>query len=547
MDGVSSPLPHRDFRQSLHFPSFRRRRSPALPTSGSDTDSNAVLSRLLSIAAAATAATLMGVSPDAAINDLRNAGGEIDGEDGTFSGFLQALRSGRLTGFGHGQGNRNQDDPTASADSAPPALEFFRMFRFGSINNTRQRPAEQATSPSVPSDTGLDQPTTAPDTSQDQTGEQRMVPVLIVGIRAFNGETDAIHDNGEAIPSFLNAMTGVPREFGETAEAIDRLRRARRRATLGGMNLSNTQDTMRNMHSYRRPRSIDGLPEYPSTTSTTPPSETLNPTSTRERLRMRRNLRPHSMDGLPEHSSTASLSPPGEAPPTYHGTSDSDLAEPASSRPRVRRLPRRSRSLLRRLMNESFPEHSSDEDDADLNPRPTRRRRLSDSDTPRHGSGSPRRNGVLVEPAEEPTEGSTGETRSWIIYILGGSYPEGHPILSTPSLFSDSPTYEDMLRLSSMLGPVKPPVANASDVVAAGGVLKVKIVDGVIQAIGEDSERQITISDERCQVCLCEYEDKEEVRQLHKCSHVFHRECIDQVCAFHPLFNRIHQLTMYSG
>ena len=271
MDSNPSQLPHRDFRQSLHFPSFRRRRSPALPTSGSDTDSNAVLSRLLSIAAAATAATLMGVSPDAAINDLRNAGGEIDGEDGTFSGFLQALRSGRLTGFGHGQGNRHQDDQTASADIAPPALEFFRMFRFGSINNTRHRPAEQATSPSVPSDTGAEQPTTSAETNQDQAVEQRMVPVLIVGIRAFNGETDALHDNAEAIPSFLNAMTGVPREFGtDTADAIDRLRRARRRATLGGMNLSNTQDTMRNMHSYRRPRSFDGLPAVSYTHLTLP-------------------------------------------------------------------------------------------------------------------------------------------------------------------------------------------------------------------------------------------------------------------------------------
>lgn len=28
-------------------------------------------------------------------------------------------------------------------------------------------------------------------------------------------------------------------------------------------------------------------------------------------------------------------------------------------------------------------------------------------------------------------------TRSWIIYVLGGSYPENHPILTTPSLFTD--------------------------------------------------------------------------------------------------------------
>jgi len=32
---------------------------------------------------------------------------------------------------------------------------------------------------------------------------------------------------------------------------------------------------------------------------------------------------------------------------------------------------------------------------------------------------------------------------------------------------------------------------------------------------------------EKCTVCLCEYEDKEEVRRL-PCMHLFHLPCIDQ-------------------
>jgi len=108
-------------------------------------------------------------------------------------------------------------------------------------------------------------------------------------------------------------------------------------------------------------------------------------------------------------------------------------------------------------------------------------------------------------------------TRSWIIYVLGGSYPENHPILTTPSLFTDAPTYDDMLLLSSLLGPAKPPVAAQTDVDAAGGTF---IID-------ESSEFKPS-EGERCLVCLCDYEEGNECRKLTKCKHVFHKECIDQ-------------------
>jgi len=160
---------------------------------------------------------------------------------------------------------------------------------------------------------------------------------------------------------------------------------------------------------------------------------------------------------------------------------------------------------------------------------------MSDSDTPRYGLGSPRRNGVLIEPSDTPP--TTDNTRSWTIYILGSSYPENHPILSTPSLFTDSPTYEDMLRLSSLLGPAKPPVANADDVAKAGGVYEVKITDGVIQVTGDDGSDPVAVPGERCLICLCDYVKEEEVRQLGKCSHIFHRECIDQVRRMKKIFD----------
>ena len=150
---------------------------------------------------------------------------------------------------------------------------------------------------------------------------------------------------------------------------------------------------------------------------------------------------------------------------------------------------------------------------------------MSESDFTRFGSGASRRNGV-VEPDHNPGEGS----RSWIIYVLGGSYPENHPILTTPSLFTDSPTYEDMLLLSSLLGPAKPPVASEESVASAGGLFTIQQGSGALVAQALEGADMITLaSAARCLVCLCDFEAEDEARRLIKCGHLFHRICIDQV------------------
>jgi len=113
--------------------------------------------------------------------------------------------------------------------------------------------------------------------------------------------------------------------------------------------------------------------------------------------------------------------------------------------------------------------------------------------------------------------------------VLGGSYPENHPILTTPSLFTDSPTYEDMMLLSSILGPAKPPVASEEDVAAAPGLFRIRNDNGTLIAISMDGEEIVSLaSDARCLVCLCDFEESEEARKLVKCEHLFHKICIDQ-------------------
>ncbi len=107
-----------------------------------------------------------------------------------------------------------------------------------------------------------------------------------------------------------------------------------------------------------------------------------------------------------------------------------------------------------------------------------RRRRLSDGEFARYrdlGPGSSRRNGIVGDRDSEldtnspsynggnnssgagnrsgssggsgsgsgsgngsgETAGRSEGSRTWIVYVLGGSYPEDHPILTTPSLFTD--------------------------------------------------------------------------------------------------------------
>lgn len=84
--------------------------------------------------------------------------------------------------------------------------------------------------------------------------------------------------------------------------------------------------------------------------------------------------------------------------------------------------------------------------------------------------------------------------------------------------------------MSSLLGPAKPPVASRDDVDSALGVHRVGRYAGSLVAAALDGDTHIRIAPgERCLVCLCEYEPDEQVRQLNKCTHLFHRECIDEV------------------
>lgn len=87
-----------------------------------------------------------------------------------------------------------------------------------------------------------------------------------------------------------------------------------------------------------------------------------------------------------------------------------------------------------------------------------------------------------------------------------------------------------MILLSSLLGPVKPPVASEADIMSAGGLFRLSEYAGSLVAESLDGNEPIQLGEsERCLICLSDYEAAEEVRQLNSCEHLFHKTCIDQV------------------
>jgi RING-like zinc finger len=452
--------------------SLRRRR----PASTRADDQFPVLSQLLSAAAAATAASLMGDDPNA----VRNARG-IGGDESTLESFLESLQNGRMASAL----NRSASTPEGNDDiTGPQGINFVRLFRFGSSadSSSNQRNTTQSSNAQGEASTG----------EEDGSSEGRMVPIIIVGIRSINPSPSGQDEH--TIPSFIDALTSFPDPLNTSELPVENATRQpqsarfshRRRASMGGLG---SYDNQRHQRTSEAPRPFSAATSETSFAPRPPPS---TPASS----------------GLSAFSS-------GATTPTQ------PLSAQLGSQSNV---PSRRGSFGRGNMTGLEP-NGSVEDMATR--RTPRNRRMSESDFTRFGSGSSRRNGVV-----EPDDAETTGARSWIIYVLGGSYPENHPLLNTPSLFTDSPTYEDMLLLSSLLGPAKPPVASEEDLASAPGLFKLKVGEypGSIIGVAADSEEVISIStEERCLVCLQNFEVSEEVRRLVQCEHMFHKECIDQV------------------
>ena len=197
-----------------------------------------VLSRLLSLAAAATAASLVGDDNQAATRD------------GTFDTFLQSLQNGSIASALRGnEDGQGVDNPGAA--QAP--LNFFRMFRFGtSTDNARNDTTGRGGSSSGNGGT-----------EGEEDGEGRMVPIIIVGIRSIQpgsgtGQEDA------SIPPFLDALSSFPTPPTSPGDTNANILQPpqngtrfshRRRASMGGFNFPSNYDSQRHHRGTTQERS----------------------------------------------------------------------------------------------------------------------------------------------------------------------------------------------------------------------------------------------------------------------------------------------------
>ncbi|KAF7587352.1 hypothetical protein BBP40_007364 [Aspergillus hancockii] len=479
-----------------HFPNLLRAR----PSRVLRREEQTPLSRVLQLAAAAIAAQLSGTTGPVMPN-IQALGNE--GLDNSLENFISSLQHATSAQTSAADGQNAPGD-----NGAPTPVNFLRVFRFANSDSTR---LSGTSNRSAPAPSSSDNGTDGMDVENPAEGpEGRTVTLVVVGVRSVPS------GNGPGNEQQANAGPG-----------LDTLLRL---PFLTPGNLSGNPDNGHNLTSR-----AEGRPRFtPSRHQTGGPNTLFNneetPLQQEHQSPSRRLSDTGSRGHLSSLPSIISESPPGPHPPPST-PAEPGLSAVSSGASTPSRRPSStsvmSPSTLPQLDENRTMQPALEPTDSSIPFSTSRQRRRSDSEYIRHrdlGAGAGRRNGV-VEPDNAPSPAG----RSWLIYVVGTNLSENHPAFATPSLFTDNPTYEDMILLSSLLGPVKPPVATQEDLTSAGGVFRLVEYGGSLTGEGLDGAGTIHIPDgDRCLICLSDYEAAEELRQLTKCTHVFHRDCIDQ-------------------
>jgi hypothetical protein len=374
-----------------------------------------------------------------------------------------------------------------SPEGELPPVNFMRVFSFHNDENgspvAPARPHHTDAMGAESHDSTLD-----PD---------RSVTLVLVGVRSMPPNHEAFGDGalGTSLDNILNLSPFPPSTALGNAGTGALLRRA------GGRTRAHRRHSMTN---FDFPAQYESQRSHRRRVSSTGPSNDALTTIT------------------PISESPPGPHPPPSTPADIRSGQTTPMRRPSSAgTPHNTTLPGLDEDRAQSSHSSSAFDHTS-----------ARQRQRSDSEfarRPELGAGAARRNGV-VEPDHPPVGTATG--RSWLIYVVGTNVSSDHPAFTMPSLFTENPSYEDMQMLTTLLGPVKPPVASRDDVREAGGLYRLVVREAsfVAQAIavGDDDVEDLTIGD-RCLICLCDYEASDEIRLLTKCRHAYHRECVDEV------------------
>ncbi|KAL8833002.1 MAG: hypothetical protein Q9170_004581 [Blastenia crenularia] len=469
-------------RESRRMPNMLRGRSSRLIRRQDE----GPLPRILHLAAVAIAAQLSG-NPEQAITNLQAVG--ADGFDDGLNNLFQTLHEATDT-VNSAPASNGPSDSTTSLRSLPP-LNFLRVFRFV---NSNQDPDTQSNSPrregQVPRENSENPPPLAEDAANRPDG--RTVTLVVVGVRSVPSDHighEEVATTGPGLEALLNMPLppAAPPNFFRGSGSGSFLRRSDgrsrlprpRRASIGGVNPFPASHSRQRQHHFNSSPNGSGL-STPGTGSGSVSGFSDLPSGSHP---------PPTTPAEPGLSPYAS----GTTTPNRRPSSASALHQPSVN----------TQDMAYSPMND--PRSSSSDHHTT---QPVHQRRRSDSEFARHrnlGAGAARRNGVVAPDGVETENNMVSGSRSWLIYVVGTNISENHPALTTPSLFTDNPTYEDMLLLSSLLGPARPPVASREDVASAPGVYQIQKSGGTIIAAALRGFEHISIaSGERCLVCLCD-------------------------------------------
>lgn len=141
---------------------------------------------------------------------------------------------------------------------------------------------------------------------------------------------------------------------------------------------------------------------------------------------------------------------------------------------------------------------------------------------------SPSSSETTTRSTSTPQDEDSAAHTSWVIFVMGNSFEWNHPLLSAPSLMSENPTYEDLLNLQDLIGQVKPQVTTAEELEKHDCQL-FEIVSTESSSLRTTQYKTLdhTALNDRCQICLSDYQCNEIVRKLPNCGHFYHQTCID--------------------
>lgn len=83
----------------------------------------------------------------------------------------------------------------------------------------------------------------------------------------------------------------------------------------------------------------------------------------------------------------------------------------------------------------------------------------------------------------------------FVMWLLGGIYPANHPLVIAPGLLSDGAlSYDEMLRLTEVLGSVKPPTATQDEIKQSS----LPVIKGSEVQTASQREQVLSITADRC-------------------------------------------------